>query len=329
MLRSTKCCLIILGLLLFSACATTDTSTTLPPSYESSGTLPTPTPTPTPTLTPELTPTPEPPQGKFSYFIGTDGIYRRDLATLVEMRVTSNIFDMLLFLGEYVFFTENDGIYTMDEFGEARRVLEQGFNNIFTNGEFLFFNSSTGVYKYDLACGSVVKLYSGECRGMVLYEDYIFFTKFVPFDYEDYHECGPSPPNGELWRMDIDGENAIFLERSASFVSVYNGLVYFRDDTDYLFYSMTPTTLEKNLVFDHMFIESPVFHEMSVFFIYNRHLYEHSFENGETHLVNGLGFNMRPRILDGYIYFFLYSGDINGLCRMNLVDRELEVLYTT
>jgi len=268
------------------------------------------------------------PDKRFSYFINRDGIHRRASVTLAETKIASDIYANLLVSGDYLYFTENDSIYEMNESGEIRRIFNQNFFNIFAHDNFLFFNNANGVFRFDLTTDSYVNLYSGQCRGLALTSDYIFFTRHVHFDRDDYHEEDPTPPQGELWRMDLDGENAIFVDSLVSYLSVHSGYIYYRDDRyDFGLYRLDPTTLEKTQIYSgYSFIESPCFAENSAFFVHNRLLVELNLETGEASILNDMGAVSSPRILDGYIYFLLFSGNFEGnrLCRIRLADREFE-----
>ena len=252
-----------------------------------------------------------------------------DLAALTETKVTGNSVVIPLVWADYVIFTDDYGTYAMDRSGDVRRIFDQGFFSIFPSGDFLILNNSNGIFKLDTNDGSYVSLYSGKTQGMVLFEDYIFYTVFVPFDWADYPECGPTPPQGELWRMGLNGENTVFAAESVSFLSVHSDLIFFRDDTDYRLYSMNPLTLEKALVIDNNefgFIDDPVFYDNFIFHIRARSLVMYSLATRETLVLNDMGSVWALRILDGYIYFILYSADVNGLCRIRLSDREFEVV---
>jgi len=134
MLRFPIVCLVVVGFLCLSACGSTDVDSALPtasgastpelvPSADNpSSNYPINPPFSIPPVIETPVQTPAPGHTGFSYFINEEGIYRKDMKTQVKTKVTSNILDMLLHLGDCVYFTENGGIYSMNKAGEVRRI---------------------------------------------------------------------------------------------------------------------------------------------------------------------------------------------------------------
>ena len=231
-----------------------------------------------------------------------------------------------------VYYIQNEALFRLDSDGERILITNDYTYDFVYHDGYLYYACEDGIFQ-TLPDGSA-KVMLKECVSyvMAVCEPYIFYTEYIPYSAEDYHDDGPPAPLGQLHRMSLSGENDENLTVLVTDLNSYNGFVYFSDDANSALYRMNPASLEKMSIYDDYFIDTPIFDNGFVYFINGRQLKKMSLEQRNvTALTDGGWANDCICVLEDYIYFNMYGsvgeGEASGLCKIKTDGTGFEILH--
>ena len=170
--------------------------------------------------------------GQIFYTTGAPGIVcRMDLDGRNKKKLTRERVGNLIVVGETVFYrlsTDDDRwgqLYKTDTTGSSHIFLAQKAVQFAISDESIYYsNLSDGcsLYKMDFNGQSVEKLNDADTISINAFSDYVYYSVFL----EDYLIGNP-------YRMRTDGAEVLLLtEQRCSKLNVYDGYIYFRNETE-------------------------------------------------------------------------------------------------